>query len=51
MTLIELKALYYDTGAEIQRLQASQPLINQRIAKLQEAGAVEEPEKGEKDDK
>jgi len=43
MTLIELKALYYDLGAEIQRLQAQSNQVNQRIAALQQAGLTEEP--------
>lgn len=43
MTLIELKALYYDTGAEMQRLQGNQVQINNRIAALQKAGLQEEP--------
>ena len=43
MTLIELKAAYYDTGAEIQRLNGVQVQINSRIANLQKAGLQEEP--------
>lgn len=44
MTLLELKGMYYDQSVAVQSMQAQLANINERIANLQQAGLLEEPE-------